>query len=75
MQGAVSKTAYFTGVTEEMVQREREEILNASVEDIRNLAPLVEAILAEDDRCVVGSESAIEKEQQLFMETKPLITC
>jgi hypothetical protein len=74
MKGSVSKTAYFCGVTEEMVQKERDEILGAKAEDIRALAPLVEAVLAADALCVVGSESAIQKEQELFGAVKPLIT-
>ena len=75
MQGSISKTAYFCGVTEEMVQKERDQILNADVEDIRNLAPLVEAVLSDDAVCVVGSETAIEKEQEIFKEIKSLISC
>ena len=34
MQGSISKTAYFCGVSEEMVQKERDQILNAQAEDI-----------------------------------------
>ena len=75
MQGSISKTAYFCGVTEEMMQKERDQILNADVEDIRNLAPLVEAILSDDAVCVVGSETAIEKEREIFKEIKSLISC
>ena len=75
MQGSISKIAYFSGVTEEMVQREREEILYATVEDMQALAPLVEAILSDESICVVGSESAIEKGRKLFKEIKPLISC
>lgn len=75
MQGSISKTAYFCGITEEMMQKERNQILNADVEDIRNLAPLVEAILSDDAVCVVGSETAIEKEQEIFKEIKSLISC
>ena len=75
MQGSISKTAYFCGITEEMVQKERDQILHADVEDIRNLAPLVEAILSDDAVCVVGSETAIEKEREIFKEIKSLISC
>ena len=75
MQGSISKTAYFCGITEEMMQKERDQILNAAVEDIRNLAPLVEAILSDDAVCVVGSETAIEKEREIFKEIKSLISC
>ena len=75
MQGSISKTAYFCGITEAMMQKERDQILNADVEDIRNLAPLVEAILSDDAVCVVGSETAIEKEREIFKEIKSLISC
>ena len=75
MKGSISKNAYFDGVTEEMLQKERDQILNASVEDIRALAPMVEAILEADQICVVGSENAIEKAKETFREIKPLITC
>ena len=75
MQGSISKTAYFCGVSEEMVQKERNQILNAQAKDIHALAPIIEAILSDDALCVVGSETAIEKEQEIFGETKPLISC
>ena len=73
MQGSISKTAWFCGITEEMVQKERDEILQADVEDIRGLAPLIEAILAENAICVVGSETAVQKEREIFGEIKSLI--
>lgn len=73
-KGNISKVAYFCGVTEEMIQKERDEILGATAEDIRALAPLVEAVLVAGDRCVVGSESVIEKDKELFQEVRPLIS-
>ena len=60
-QGALGRMAYFRGLTVEMMQKERDQILNATVEDIHALAPLIEAVLSDDQLCVVGSESAIEK--------------
>ena len=75
MIGNLSKNAYFCGITDEMSQQTRNEILDASVEDIRNLAPLVEAILEDGDFCVVGSEPAIDRDRELFGEIRPLITC
>ena len=72
MKGNLSKSAYFSRVSEEMVQRERDQILDAQVEDIRALAPLIEAILSDEMVGVVGSENAIRSEKDLFMETRPL---
>ena len=42
---------------------------------MRGLAPLIEAILSDDAVCVVGSETAIEKEREIFKEVKSLISC
>lgn len=75
MQGSVSKAAYFSNVTEEMLQKERDQILGAQKEDIQALAALVEAVLSDEQICVVGSETAIEKAEDVFMEVKPLISC
>ena len=75
MKGAVSKTAYFCGVTEEMIQKERDQILNASVEDIRALAEIIEAVLAADQICIVGSESKVSEASDILMEVKSLVNC
>ena len=72
MQGSLAKMAYFRGLTVEMMQKERDQILNATVKDIHALAPLIEAVLSDDQICVVGSESAIDKANDVFMEIKPL---
>ena len=73
MQGKYLKTAYFSNVTEDMLQKERNQILGAQKEDIQKLEALVEAVLSDDQICVVGSETAIEKAEDVFMEVKPLI--
>lgn len=67
-----SATAYLTGLTYEMIQKEREEILNAGQEDIRALFGIVEAILKEDALCVIGNEEKLKEEKELFMELKNL---
>ncbi len=67
-----SATAYLTGVTDEMIQKEREEILNATQEDIRNLAGIVRAVLKEEALCVIGNEEKLTQEKELFQELKNL---
>lgn len=67
-----SATAYLTGITEEMLQKEREEILQASQEDIRSLSGIVRAILQENAFCVIGNEEKLKEEKELFLELKNL---
>ena len=75
MQGNISKGAYFCHVTEDMIQKERDQILGAGTKDIQALAGIVEAVLSDGQICVVGSETAIDKASDVFMEVKPLIGC
>ena len=64
--GSRSMTAYLTGTTEEMAQKTRTQILDATQEDVRALAPYVEAILSKGAVCVVGNEEKIQSEKELF---------
>lgn len=72
-KGNMSLNAWFSKVTEEDLQRERQEILNAQPEDIRKLAGIVDAMMEQNRICVVGSEEKIEQEKKVFGETKHLL--
>lgn len=61
-----SRIAVLTGITYEQVQRERDEVLAATQEDIRALADLVEAVLSEQALCVIGNEKKLKKNAKLF---------
>ena len=45
---------------------------NATVEDIRALAPITKAILETGAVCVVGNEDKIKADSEIFKEIKPL---
>ncbi len=69
-----STSAYLSKVTDEMMQKERDEILSATPEDIRALAPLIQSVLDENNLCVIGNEKNIENDEDLFMNTEDLIS-
>ena len=71
-KGTRSMNPYMNHVTEEMIKKEREEILNAGQEEIRALADVVAAMLAADQLCVIGSEEKIEEQKALFGEVRTL---
>jgi Zn-dependent M16 (insulinase) family peptidase len=71
-RGERSKYLYMNRVSEEMIQRERNQILDAKEEDIRALANAVEAVLDSNLLCVIGSEEKIEEQKTLFDEVKSL---
>lgn len=71
-KGSKGLSAYFSGVTEEMLQKERDEVLSATVEDIRGLAGIVKAVLETGSLCVVGNAKQIEDAKDMFGEIKNL---
>ena len=72
-KGSMSMTAYFTGVTEEQLQRERDEVLEATVEDIQKLADITESVLRQNYLCVIGNESVIEANRDKFLNVEHLV--
>lgn len=71
-KGERSLNLYMNHVSEEMIRKEREEILSAKQEDIRNLAEVVQAMLDAKQLCVIGSEEKIEAEKEMFQEVRVL---
>ncbi|MDD6038324.1 MAG: insulinase family protein [bacterium] len=71
-KGMRSMNAYLSGVTFEDVQSERDEVLGASPENIRALAPLMESVLAGNNLCVIGNEDMLTKESELFEQLEDL---
>lgn len=71
-RGMRSVSAYLTNISYEELQRERNEVLDAQPENIKNLAVLIEAVLAQDALCVIGAEENVEAEKDMFLEVKNL---
>ena len=65
-KGARSMNAYLQDLTEEMLQKDRDEVRNATAEDIRALSDMIQSVLQDPSVCVIGNEDAIQKEAQLF---------
>lgn len=70
--GAFSFLMYEIGMTQEQLQKDRDEVLACTVADIQKLAPYIEAILDTDYRCALGNEDVIEENKNLFDEVKHL---
>ncbi|MDO4805390.1 MAG: insulinase family protein [Lachnospiraceae bacterium] len=72
LYGMVSMRAYMNGLTYEDSQKMRDEILDATAEDIRALAKAMEAVLSDNYICVVGSEGKIAEHKELFSHVETL---
>ena len=64
--GKYSLAAYMTGITEEDARRERQQVLDCDPAAIRALAGHIEAFLADDCLCVVGTDEKVRSEAGRF---------
>ncbi len=64
--------AWLMGVTTELIQKERDELLTCTQETIRSLAPLVKAAFEDNIICVIGNENKLEEEKELFKEVRSI---
>lgn len=71
-KGMRSMSAYLTHITQADVQRERDEVLRAQTEDIRALEPLIRAVLSDQNLCVIGNETMLDKEADMFLKLEDL---
>ena len=67
-RGTRAMSCYLRDVTFADLQRNRDQVLNATVEDIRALAPLVQATMDQDYFCVVGNEDTLTAAADMFDE-------
>jgi Zn-dependent M16 (insulinase) family peptidase len=72
-KGRRSLSMYIGGISEAELQKERDEVLNVTVEDIRALHKAVQAVLNTGNICVLGSEEKINANKDMFKEVKSLM--
>lgn len=72
LAAARSLGAYFAKLSNEDLQKTRDEMLNTNVETIRSFSGLVDSFVSQDYFCVVGSESQIDKNRSLFNAVESL---
>ncbi len=72
-RGRYSMVGYLTDYDMERVQRERDQVLTCTAEDIRALAPYIRAFMEDSVLCVVGSDEKIRAGRDLFLETSSLV--
>ncbi|MBQ3785975.1 MAG: insulinase family protein [Lachnospiraceae bacterium] len=72
MQADRSRGMFLQGITDEFVQKERDEILSCDVNTIRGLSAYLKAVIDQGYLCVIGSENKVEECKDKFKEVKNL---
>lgn len=71
--GIIADALYISNTKQEDLQKERAEIISTKAEDIRNLAPVIDALLKQDYLCVVGGETKIKENKENFVAIKDIL--
>lgn len=71
-KGSYSLSGYLTECSFDMLQKERDQVLNVSVEDVKNLADYMKAIMSDECFCVVGTEEKIQSKKDMFKKVEYL---
>lgn len=71
-EGKRSLAVYMQKQTFEELQRERDEVLQATEEDIHKLADIVQALLSSECICVIGNEEKLQSQREMFMNIKTI---
>ena len=73
-KGLYSLSGYMTDLTDEDIQKERDELLGVTAQELRRLAAYVRAFMEEEMLCVVGSAEKITEASGLFDSVENLIS-
>ena len=66
MKGAAAISSVISEVSHEDRQRERDEVLATTKEDLHKLAEIIDACMKEDNICVFGNEKVVKENSTLF---------
>jgi presequence protease len=66
MRGEVSTINHISKITQDDIQRERQEVINTKTEDIRQFADLLKAVMSQNCICVLGNEAKIKENKDIF---------
>ena len=69
-KGEFSFAAYLSGLTEEQLQKERDQVLSCTQEVIRSLEPIVAAVANQGIICAIGNEDKMKENSAGFQEVK-----
>jgi Zn-dependent M16 (insulinase) family peptidase len=62
----VSNVYYFQNITQKDLQKIREEILAAKMEDLNSFADTLDAVNEQNIYCVIGNEESLADNSELF---------
>ena len=74
-KGRLYDEYYIKGITQGDIQKERDEILNTKLMDIKNYSQMLDEMMKKNNYCVVGNESIIMQNKNIFNNIINLTDC
>lgn len=65
-KGKVSAIRYITGVTQEQIQKDRDEVLETTPDKLKSYIKMFNDIMKQNNIAVIGNENSIKKNKDLF---------
>ncbi len=72
MKGSTDFRLWLSGITQEDLQKERDDALACTPETLKALVPYVKTVLAQNNFCVFGTAVGIDADSDLFLRTETL---
>jgi hypothetical protein len=72
MKGEAATERFISHITQEDVQRTRDEVLHTGVDDIRKCGRLIRDVMDKNYICVIGSEEKIRDNKDIFKDLIPV---
>jgi Predicted Zn-dependent peptidases, insulinase-like len=72
--GILADDLYLSGIKQSDLEKDRQELISTTAEDIRNFATIMDAVLKQNYLCVVGGETKIKENKKNFMIIKNVLT-
>lgn len=66
MKGQIATSRFISNLTQEDIQRNRDEILSTRVKDIKNCIDILESSMKQNYICALGNENKIRENRELF---------
>jgi Zn-dependent M16 (insulinase) family peptidase len=65
-EGGIALRYYYQKTSREDLQKERDEVLSVTAQDIVNFTGMIEAMLKQNNYCVYGNENTVNESKDLF---------
>jgi Zn-dependent M16 (insulinase) family peptidase len=72
MENSKVISQHISNVSNELLQLDRDQVLATTLEDIRNLYSIIQHTMSQNYLCVVGNETKITEDQDVFKTIKHL---